>query len=211
MTDERATSTKTDVPVRVDPDRHREYDDKFGLADPLGDPGPQAPDDDPESVPGPLLRFLRELWGVAEPKTKKTVIVLGDDEQAHRLVSDTALVQLAGEISRFITSGSQRVEVAPSEGFSVDVTTVGTTTPARRVAGRQPDRVRLRIENLDDTNPIFIGSDLSVTSDTGFQIAAGGSIELATRAPVYAIASGGTVSIQVISEFGDPTVKREGK
>jgi hypothetical protein len=150
---------------------------------------------------------------VAEPKDRPTVIVLGDDEQTHRLVSDSALVQLAGEINRFITSGSRRVETAPSEAFSAERTTVGTDTPAQRIIGRQPDRLRVRIRNLEasDGNSVFIGSSLETTLDSGYEIPAASELLVETRAPIFAIAETATVAIQLLAEFGDPTQTREKK
>jgi hypothetical protein len=202
-------------PVRIDPERHREVeaDDKFGLADPIGPVGPESPEEQPEPISSILSRFFEKIFETASPKDRPNVVVLGGDEQAQRLVSDTALVELAAEISRFVTSGPRRVEVAPSEAFSTERTTVGTATPAQRIVGRQADRLRLRIRNLEaaDGNSVFVGAGLETTIDSGYEVPANSELVVETRAPVYAIAETATVAIQILAEFGDPTRPKSGE
>lgn len=86
-----------------------------------------------------------------------------------------------------------------STGVSPDVTTAlaGGTTGVFR-AGTFNDPIPIIIENLDATNPVYLGA-IGVTSGTGTKIAAGGSI---TRNVVgndseYAISTGGTVAVSV--------------
>ncbi len=85
-------------------------------------------------------------------------------------------------------------------GVSPDpiTTLAGNTTPGIFMAGTPTDPLPIIIENLDGTNPIFLG-DAAVTSGTGTKVAAGGSI---TRNVVgndseYAISTGGTVLVSV--------------
>lgn len=77
-------------------------------------------------------------------------------------------------------------------------TLAGNATPQIFRAGTVNDPVPITIENLDETNPVYLG-DSVVTSGTGLKLAAGASI---TRNVVgndseYAIATGGTVNVAV--------------
>lgn len=192
-------------PVTVDPDRHDDDGQAQTVQDPRGDVGPEAPasaDGRPEPK-GPIERFLEKLLGMAEPKPRPDVIMLSGDEQAHRLVSDEALVALAAAVDRFLVQTPQRVETVPSDAFSAEQTRVNTTTPAQRLVGRQPTRLRVTITNRDAANSIFIGSSLEVTTATGYEIAAGESLTLETRAPVYAIAETAAVTVGLLTEFGE--------
>lgn len=200
----------TDQPVRVDPERHDSDDEIVALPDPRGSVGPESAEEIPEPIGGLIVRLLAKLFDTAAPKDRPNVVVLSGDEQAQRLVSEAALVELAAQIGRFVTFGSQRVETAPSEAFSAERTIVGTSTPASRLVGRQADRVRVRIKNTEAAagNSIFLGSSLEVTVDTGYELTADTEILIETRAPIFAIAETATVAVQILSEFGDPSRSR---
>jgi hypothetical protein len=87
-----------------------------------------------------------------------------------------------------------------STGVSPDVQTTlaGNATGQIFRAGTVNDPVPIVIENLDATNPVYLGPS-TVTSSTGTKLVAGGSI---TRNVVgndseFAISTGGTVAVAV--------------
>lgn len=87
-----------------------------------------------------------------------------------------------------------------STGVSPDPETTlqGSATAGIFMAGTLNDPVPIIIENLDGTNPVYLGNS-TVTSSTGTKLAAGASI---TRNVVgndseYAIATDGTVAVSV--------------
>jgi hypothetical protein len=87
-----------------------------------------------------------------------------------------------------------------STGIAPDPETTkqGSATAQIYMAGTVNDPVPIIIENLDASNPIYLGPS-NVTSSTGTKVAAGGSI---TRNVVgndseYAISTGGTVAVAV--------------
>ena len=87
-----------------------------------------------------------------------------------------------------------------STGVSPDpkTTLAGNATAQIYRAGTVNDPVPIIIENLDATNPVYLGSS-TVSSTTGTKLIAGASI---TRNVVgndseYAISTGGTVSVSV--------------
>lgn len=87
-----------------------------------------------------------------------------------------------------------------STGISPDPETslAGNATAQIFRAGTVNDPVPIIIENLDGTNPVYLGP-VGVTSSTGLKLPAGASI---TRNVVgndseYAISTGGTVAVAV--------------
>jgi hypothetical protein len=196
--------TKADrfgVPVTVDPERHDDDGKSQEVESPLGDPGPEAPGAEPEGIAGPITRFLDKLLGTAQPKLKPGVVILSGDEQAQRLVSDAALMALGAVVDKFITESPQRVVTVPSEAFSSERTVVETALPARLLIPRQPDRLRVRIRNRS-ANAVTLGQNVSLTDDQGFTLEDNDEIVFETRAPIYAVANGGTATVEIITEFG---------
>jgi hypothetical protein len=95
---------------------------------------------------------------------------------------------------RSVTTATPVLLWQTSTGFSPDPAITGQVFRAMAAS----DPLPIIIENLDATNPVYLGGS-GVTSSTGTELAAGGSI---TRNVIgndseYAIASGGTVSVSV--------------
>lgn len=65
-------------------------------------------------------------------------------------------------------------------------------------AGTVNDPVPIVVENLDATNPVYLGGS-AVTSGTGVKIAAGGSLTFNAvgNDSVYAIATGASVTVSI--------------
>jgi hypothetical protein len=105
------------------------------------------------------------------------------------------MAQVSSQIS-VLTSASSLLWQT-STGVSPDAAISGQVVRA----GTFNDPVPIIIENLDATNPVYLGPT-GVTSSTGTKLAAGGSI---TRNVIgndseYARATGGTVAVSV--QFG---------
>lgn len=73
----------------------------------------------------------------------------------------------------------------------------GGTTGVFR-AGTFNDPLRIIIDNLDASNPVYVG-DSAVTSGTGTPIVKGGQLvlEVVGNDSMYAISTGGTVAVSV--------------
>jgi hypothetical protein len=154
---------------------------------------------------GLLAKAWDAIVSVGAPKDRPNLIALGDDEQAHRIVSTAAIMALTESVERFIKSVPKRVEIAPSARVAFAQTTVGTGSPASTLVGWQPDRLRVKIRNHSaaDGNSIFLGTDAGLTTETGFELDGDKEIEIETRAAIYAIAKTAAVRVSMVIEFGE--------
>jgi len=64
----------------------------------------------------------------------------------------------------------------------------GVATNAVRVIGNNDSRVAVTILNMDDTATLYVGSNSSVTVDSGFPIGPGNSLTVAISAEVWMVA-----------------------
>lgn len=73
------------------------------------------------------------------------------------------------------------------------------------VASRKDGRQNLRIRNFSTvgTGRVWVGSDSSVTSYTGYPLSGNDEVILTGEAEVYGIADTGTVTLAVLSEYAN--------
>lgn len=77
------------------------------------------------------------------------------------------------------------------------------STTAEEILAVRPQRRRAVIQNLAATDGIvvYIGQDNTVSPTTGFALAGQQSVEVTTRAAVWAEAASGTPSIGILEEY----------
>lgn len=198
-------------PVRVDPaqhdDDHPERGGRVGQSA-TGTPGPEQqtetsePGKGPE--PGSLGELISSIFGhvrkVIEPK--QLPVRLPDDAQ-WRVAVESSIVNLGSLFDRLIEKLPNRIEVAPSDEIVVRQVNLqqGVTT---QLVGRQPDRLRLRITHRSANQTpglVYLGGQ-GVTAGLGIQLDPDETIEIATRAEVYAIATSTGSRLDVLAEIG---------
>lgn len=130
---------------------------------------------------------------MADPEPNDKVNLAGSGVLLHVLrASDGRPIPLVGDASGAITMS----EGATGTGFAVQPQTIPTTA-AQLVAASWPRG--FAVQNLDTTNPIYIGPTAAVTSASGWQIEPGGRevFPLPNSGLLYAIATGGSVNIRI--------------
>lgn len=88
----------------------------------------------------------------------------------------------------------------PSTATKHSVTYVNVLTSATSLVTADANVTSIRLRNTDSTNPIFYAQNTSVSStgsNKGVELAAGQSVSLPYCSWLYAIATGGTVSVMV--------------
>jgi len=73
---------------------------------------------------------------------------------------------------------------------------MSVTGTATQVAGENPGRITLLVANAGNA-AVFLGN-ASVTAATGYPLAPGASVELATTAAVHAVAASGSASVRFL-------------
>lgn len=198
-------------PVGADPEIHD--DDHPGEsghvgAPAVGRPGPEqqtAQKPEPGKEPAGIAGLVKSLFdGTRKVIEPKQVPVRLADNTEWQVAVESAVWSVSAVVDRLIENLPSRVEVAPSE----EITTLQTflsSGVARQLVGRQPDRLRLQITYRSDaqTPPaVYIGAQ-GVTTGMGREIAVNETIQLDTRAPVYAISDGAGARLDVVIEIGE--------
>lgn len=79
--------------------------------------------------------------------------------------------------------------------------TVSTGTTAGLIKAANSRREAIVIKNVHATQVLYVGSDSSVATTTGFKLSAGESTRLETKSAIWGIASGAATDTRYFEEF----------
>lgn len=79
-------------------------------------------------------------------------------------------------------------------------TSVSIATSSTQLMAANATRRRAVLHNTDASNPVYLGN-ATVATTSGFRVAAGESVVVMTRSPLFAISTGGSVDVDVLEEF----------
>lgn len=118
-----------------------------------------------------------------------------------RLISDQKgilLVRLATTLDGANDSVSvTKISGAPNQAASQ----IATSTAAALALAARATRRKVYVKNIDGSIVIYVGHDNTVTSTTGFALAAGATVELETTAAIWAIAASGTPRLSFLEVY----------
>lgn len=103
----------------------------------------------------------------------------------------------------FAVRREPRVVRASSAPNYVTMSQNALSTTAEEILAARPQRRRAVVQNLEATDGIviYVGADNTVSSTTGFALAGQQSVEITSKAAVWAEAASGTPSIGILEEY----------
>jgi hypothetical protein len=81
------------------------------------------------------------------------------------------------------------------------VSQVATATAAAQALASRATRRKVSVKNIDGSIVIYVGHDGTVSSTTGYVLAAGASVDLYTAAAIFAISASGTPRLSFVEDY----------
>jgi hypothetical protein len=125
----------------------------------------------------------------------------GTAGDVRRLVSDLKGILLVRSATT-LDAANDSVAVAKAPGApAFAVSQVATSTSAAQALAARATRRKVSVKNLDGSIVIYVGHDATVSSTTGYALAAGASVVLDTTAAVFAISASGTPRLSFVEDY----------
>ncbi len=149
-----------------------------------------------DSAPGSAISVVgAEL---VDPNSLPSDGTVGD---IRRLIADQKGILLV-RLATNLDAANDSVSVSKAPGApSFSVSQVATSTAAAQALASRATRRKVSVKNIDGSIVIYVGHDASVSSTTGYVLAAGASVVLDTTAAVFAISASGTPRLSFVEDY----------